>query len=341
MLKIRYLFLLVVLASCSLVGRQEPASVQHYGVEKGAGSAGVHTVLEGDTLYSISERYNLAMRDIANANDLAPPFNLYVAQRLKLPPPREYTIRQGDTLYSVSRLFGVSTSELTSLNDLSPPYNLYAGQKLRIPTVENKPVRVTVSTGKVEVEPLGDIGGAQKNEEDDGDPASVDFLRREDGVPVPDKKPMSVAKRNAVAKKPVALKKISARTPKRSSSKFLKPVQGRVISTYGSKADGLHNDGINIAAARGASVQAAENGVVVYAGNELKGSGNLVLIRHDDRWMSAYAHLDSIGIKRGATVSRGDVIGKVGSTGAVDSPQLHFELRRGTKALNPSVYIGD
>ena len=115
---------------------------------------------------------------------------------------------------------------------------------------------------------------------------------------------------------------------------------GRTISGYGPKKDGLHNDGINIAAARGTPVKAAENGVVVYVGNELKGSGNLILVRHADRYMSAYAHLDRFLIKRGQTVQRGQTIGTVGSTGAVSSPQLHFELRRGTKAINPQGYIG-
>ena len=133
--------------------------------------------------------------------------------------------------------------------------------------------------------------------------------------------------------------KIPSQTPARSSSKFLSPVKGEIISSYGPKKGGLHNDGVNIRAARGSAVKAAENGVVVYAGNELKGSGNLILVRHADRWMTAYAHLDGVSVKRGDVLKRGQVIGTVGSTGSVDSPQLHFEVRRGTEALNPKLYI--
>ncbi len=155
------------------------------------------------------------------------------------------------------------------------------------------------------------------------------------GVPVPKDKPQ-VATADS---KPVRVAKVMSRAPKRASSKFLKPVNGKVISNYGAKKSGLHNDGINIAAARGASVKAAENGVVVYTGNALKGSGNLILLRHDNQWMTAYAHLDSIGVKQGQTIKRGSVIGKVGSTGGVSTPQLHFEVRRGTSAMNPTKYM--
>lgn len=101
----------------------------------------------------------------------------------------------------------------------------------------------------------------------------------------------------------------------------------------------MHNDGINIAASRGAPIRAAENGVVVYAGNELRGFGNLLLLRHADGWMTAYAHADEILVARGDQVKRGEVIGRVGSTGNVASPQIHFEIRRGSRAVNPRDHL--
>ena len=103
--------------------------------------------------------------------------------------------------------------------------------------------------------------------------------------------------------------------------------------------NGTYNDGINISAAIGTSVKAAENGVVAYAGNEVKGMGNLVIIQHSDGWMTIYAHLDSMTVKRGVRVNVGTQIGRVGKTGKVDQPQLHFEIRKGTKAYNPTQYL--
>ena len=121
----------------------------------------------------------------------------------------------------------------------------------------------------------------------------------------------------------------------RSNAKFSWPVRGKIISDWGPKADGLQNDGINIAANLGAPVLAAENGVVAYSGNELKGMGNLVILQHSGGWMTVYAHMDSLNVKRGAKVSVGDKIGTVGQTGKVSEPQLHFEIRNGSKAVDP------
>ena len=116
-------------------------------------------------------------------------------------------------------------------------------------------------------------------------------------------------------------------------------MRGKILSAYGPKKGGLVNDGINIEASLGTTVRAAENGVVAYAGNEVKGMGNLIIIQHSDGWMTVYAHLDSMSVKRGTKVSVGQAIGRVGKTGKVDKPQLHFEIRKGTKAYNPTQYL--
>ena len=118
------------------------------------------------------------------------------------------------------------------------------------------------------------------------------------------------------------------------------PVAGRVVSRFGAKPGGLHNDGINIAAPRGTPVRAMNGGTVVYAGNELKGFGNLVLIRHSGGLTTAYAHLERVGVNRGDTVSKGQVIATVGTTGGVDPAQLHFEIRQGRKAIDPIRTLG-
>ena len=116
-------------------------------------------------------------------------------------------------------------------------------------------------------------------------------------------------------------------------------MRGRILSNYGPKDKGLHNDGINIAGALGQPVQAADSGEVMYVGNALPGFGNLILIRHDNGWVSAYGHLQKAKVARGDMVRRGDLIGSLGQSGRVDSPQLHFEVRRGGEALNPEAHL--
>lgn len=116
---------------------------------------------------------------------------------------------------------------------------------------------------------------------------------------------------------------------------FMWPVKGRVISRFGVKEGGMYNDGINIAASEGSAVQAVEDGEVVYAGSKLKAYGNMVIIRHGDGWLSAYAHTADIVVKRGDVVAKGQRIATVGRSGDVTEPQLHFGLRKKNKSINP------
>ncbi len=301
----------------------------------------MHVVQSGDTLYSISNRYQIEMRDIAYINKLNAPFNLAGGQRLKLPPPQKYKVRSGDTLYEISRLFNTNTSDVARQNNLAAPYKLKAGQTLKMPSSVPAPRPApVVRMANVKPPPVKPYQQSQ---------AAGNVLRVPEGAQESrlarerDLEQELQQERIAEVEVPKVLArpvKISSTPPVRTSSKFLQPVDGKVISGYGPKKDGLHNDGINIAASKGAPVKAAENGVVVYVGNELKGSGNLILVRHADRYMSAYAHLDQLLVQRGQTVQRGQSIGTVGSTGSVSAPQLHFELRRGTQAIDPQGHVG-
>lgn len=240
------------------------------------------------------------------------------------------TVGPGDTLYSLSRKYSVPVNDLAVMNDLQAPFNLAVGQKIRVPNLAKVPVSVV-----------------PKQASNGGKKAEVTKTETKTAVAVDNKvsKNVTTVKTNVVTE-PVKQKKISSDPSKklpvinaRSSSKFTWPVRGKILSNYGAKMNGLFNDGINIGAVRGASVVAAENGVVAYAGNEVKGMGNLVIMQHDGGWMTVYAHMDSMTVRRGAKVSVGKKIGTVGETGKVDSPQLHFEIRKGTKAYNPVSYL--
>jgi murein DD-endopeptidase MepM/ murein hydrolase activator NlpD len=120
-----------------------------------------------------------------------------------------------------------------------------------------------------------------------------------------------------------------------ANPEFRWPARGRVIQAFGAGG----NDGINIAVPEGTQVKASEGGVVAYAGSELKGYGNLVLIRHPNGFVSAYANNGSLNVKRGDSVKRGQTIALSGQSGNVASPQLHFELRKGSKPVDPSTYL--
>ncbi len=303
----RSLSIVTCLLALSACGSGNPAPVINYGLNGGATSAGIHTVSSGDTLWSIAQRYDIDMKDVIYVNNLRAPYFLEIGDRLALPPPNSYRVRAGDTLYGISRTFDVSMTQLARQNDLRQPFRIMPGDKLRLPSVQpaieppSKPVRLAAAT--------------------------------------PGRKPEGPG----VAAKPVAKVSkslpVKTKTPPRSSGKFAWPVNGPIISTYGPKKDSLHNDGINLRAPKGTPVRAAENGVVVYADNQLSGFGNLVLVRHADRWMTAYGHMDKTLVQRGQEVKRGQSIGTVGKSGSVDTPQLHFEIRRGTEALNPELYL--
>lgn len=228
---------------------------------------------------------------------------------------QEIVVKPGDTLYSISRQYSVPVNDLAVMNKLTTPFMLSVGQKIRVPNLSDAPVVKIQEKTDATKEPI------RKTEE----------KVQEQKQKVAEAKPVKKISSDPSKKLPT----IGAR----SSSKFSWPIRGKILSEYGAKSNGLFNDGINIGAKRGTPIGAAENGVVAYAGNEVKGMGNLVIIQHADGWMTVYAHMDTMNVRRGARVKVGHQIGTVGETGKVDRPQLHFEIRKGTKAYNPSAYM--
>lgn len=250
--------------------------------------------------------------------------------RVKL---REITVVAGDTLYSLSRKYSVPVNDLAVMNNISAPFALSVGQQLKVPDLASAPVRVAASAPAVKSAPVATHAQSKY-----GTPPATPKVAEKTNVPkgiAKGAQPVKHTQQKISSDPNKKLPSIAAR----SSSKFSWPVRGKILSHYGAKSGGLFNDGINIGASRGTAVKAAENGVVAYAGNEVKGMGNLVIIQHSGGWMTVYAHMDSMSVRRGARVSVGQKIGTVGATGKVDQSQLHFEIRKGTKAYNPSSYL--
>lgn len=310
----------LVLAACA--GGGGPAQVIDRSYDRRATApveAGTHLIASGDTVYGIAQRYGVTTRALIDWNSLRPPYRLTIGERLRLPESRGYVVQPGDTIYAISNRFGVDRSALVRANNMRAPYAIQVGQRLQIPAgsaAPPSPSPVQTASAPVQRTVLPPPAAA-----------------RVPGTPSP------VATRPPAEPAPPRPATTIAIPPPRAASGFIWPVEGRLLSSFGAKDNGLHNDGINIAAPRGAPVLAADNGVVAYAGQEIRGFGNLLLIKHDGGLITAYAHTDTLLVKRGDTVTRGQVIGKVGTTGGVETPQLHFEVRQGTRAVDPKLYL--
>lgn len=324
-------------------------------------AAGQVTVQPGETLYAVSRRANVPVRTLIDANRLEPPYDVAPGRRLALPAVPQHTVEPGETLYSISRLYGVDTSTLARSNQLAPPYAVSAGQVLTLPA----PVQEVGRRGPAPVIQATAPSGLALAPPPSGTPpafaprpaiepplatapAPPPIIARPVTPPVlePPPSPPAVAVPPPPAAQSPPHEQLAALPPpplppppKQGEARFLWPVHGGILATYGTGANGTHNDGINVAAPAGTPVLAADAGVVAYAGNELRGYGNLLLVKHSGGWMTAYAHISALLVKRGDRVKRGQEIARVGATGAVGEPQLHFEIRHGTRALDPDDYL--
>lgn len=220
-----------------------------------------------------------------------------VPDAVDTPAGRLHTVKPGETGIAIARAYGVKWSEVAAANRLAPPFVLEIGQRLLLPT------RRVVAAMSLE-----DRAAAFKLDIDDlitgGEPAAA--------VGPPRSAPAALPPR------------------------FLWPLEGRILSAFGAKPGGRFNDGVNIAAVPGEPVRAAAAGTVAYAGEALAGFGKLLLIRHEGGWVTAYAHNDALLVSRGQVVRQGETVARAGRTGAVDAPQLHFELRRGRVPVDPA-----
>ncbi len=268
--------------------------------------------------------------------------------------PGQVTVLTGDTVYAIARRTGASPQAIITLNRLSAPYRLEVGDLIRVPANSVPPSRAAAATpaprdGAHVVragETLYSIARATG--------APVDTIARSNSLGAPYslrvgqtlKIPGGSGAVVTAARAPEAdvgdlARNVSygAATPG-SGSQFDWPVQGRMIGAYGLSEAGKRNDGVNIAAPVGTPVRAAGDGEVVYRGSELDGYGNLILIKHEDGFVTAYAHNDAMLVKKGDRVRKGQVIAKVGQTGSASEPQLHFEIRQNLKAIDPVALMG-
>lgn len=269
-----------------------------------------------------------------------------------------HVVVAGETLGSISRMYNVSVASLTIANNIPAGGTVRTGQTLIIPPGGNGASQAKATQGAAQTTATAkppqaaaaapatgalQVPGSAK-------PATVA------ATPAPavatTAKPAGSAPTQAVSKSAAPEPKVETAAkvtpvddaddaPRAAGSgpQFRAPVRGRVIASFGPKPGGAHNDGVNFAVPEGTAVRAAEDGTVAYAGNELKGYGNLVLIKHADGYVTAYANNSELTVKRGDTVRRGQIVAKAGQSGNVGSPQLHFEIRKGSTPVDPSRYV--
>jgi murein DD-endopeptidase MepM/ murein hydrolase activator NlpD len=313
----------------------------------GAAQGGT-TIIVGtsDTLETLSRRYNVSSAAILQANGYKGPRTLSPGQQLIIPrqtaavaapapalaaPASKpvaaassvHIVNRGDTLMSIARRNHLSAAELAKANNLDTSAKLSLGMKLTVPGA--KTAAVAPAAQPVVAPPAAALA------------APTTKLATAAGTPQSARLAQATAKvEEAPAAEPA---KAADATATGALPTFRWPVRGKVITSYGAKTNGKSNDGINLAVPEGTPVKAAEDGVVAYSGNELKGYGNLVLVRHSNGYVTAYAHASELMVKRGDTIKRGQIIAKSGQSGEVGSPQLHFEIRKGSSPVDPLQFL--
>jgi murein DD-endopeptidase MepM/ murein hydrolase activator NlpD len=246
-------------------------------------------------------------------------------------------VAAGETLSSIAHHYRRSRIAIAKANNIEPDAKLHIAQRLVIPGGRPTTVRV----GGLEPTPparasasQGSVVPAVEQTTDAGPPSP----------PPPAQKVVAAAPapsaRVTTATTSEPLEDVTAeKSSKTLAPQFRWPVHGRIISSFGPQMAGQPNDGINVAVPEGTAVKAADDGIVAYAGNELKGYGNLILVRHQNGFVTAYANASELMVRRGDTVKRGQVIARSGQTGTVTSPQLHFEIRKGATPVDPTQYL--
>jgi murein DD-endopeptidase MepM/ murein hydrolase activator NlpD len=249
-----------------------------------------------------------------------------------------HVVASGETVYSIGRLYGVRPNDIIAANALSQPGSIRVGQRLTIPGANTPMVAQAAPPQPAQQQVAAASAPTSGTLTAPAEPAPQTAKAEPRIIPGVPSIPVET-KSDAIPASVTAAVDDAIEPPSADGTSFRWPVRGRIISGFGAKPNGQRNDGINLAVPEGTSVKAAEAGTVIYAGNELEGYGNLVLIRHADDWVSAYAHNSEIKVKKGDAVRRGQTVAVAGMSGSVTSPQVHFELRKKAKPVNPLDYL--
>ena len=303
-----------------------------------AGPRRSYTVKAGDAIDAIARGLDTTRADLVKDNDLEPPYRIKPGQKLKGPATtaKAYVANSGDTLANIAKRFNVKPAALADENDIKVGSTIKKGQKLRLPSgyKDKGPLKTTTTANPPAPRPTTP---APTYTPPTTTPAPSLPSTPRPYTPSPSTsypRPTGPVSAQPVTPPPASRPMIESSAPPTEAEitaagrgRFVWPLQGDTLSDFGPKGTGQRNDGVNIRAAAGTPVRSAAAGEVVYAGNQVPGFGNLVLVKHADGWVTAYAHLSSTDVKMRQQVAQGAVLGAVGQTGGVTEPQLHFEVR--------------
>lgn len=288
------------------------------------GPPAVHVVEKGDAVDAIARGFDMTRQEFVKLNKLKEPYNIHPGDRLKGPPRtlKAYVIGSGDTLALVAKRFNVTPKALAAANDMKTSAALRPGKKLTLPEgfKDKGPIKETVRS--VTETPAPSTPYTPPPQPQPQLPSQPRPYTPSPTTPKPQPAPSSPA-----VIPPSASELSESQISTLGRGRFQWPLRGEIISDFGPKGTGQRNDGVNIRARAGDPVRSAASGDVVYAGDQVPGFGNLVLIKHADGWVTAYGHLARVDVKMQQKVAQGQQIGQAGSSGGVSEPQLHFEVR--------------
>nr|CAD6416340.1 peptidoglycan-binding protein [Rhizobium sp. Q54] len=251
----------------------------------------------------------------------------------KLTPPSgaggSYTVKPGDTLTKIARANGMTVDQLKAANGLT-------NESIRIGQVLNLDASAPAAT-----DPVKTASVPEKPAKVQEVPAATQTAQAPTKAPAPSQSPAAEKPVETASVSEAAVKSdVTTAAPQSTGiGKYRWPVNGAVIAGFGQNVEGSRNDGINISVPEGTPIKAAENGVVIYAGNGLKQLGNTVLVRHDDGKVTVYGHAGSLNVSRGQKVTRGQTIASSGMSGDAKRPQVHFEVRKDATPVNPITFL--
>lgn len=296
-----------------------------------------YTVRQGDSLQSIATNLGVDPVVLADGNGMQRPYSLHVGQTLNVPggyggaPGFVGNTEHSDV--SIAPRSAISAAPLGAPGT-GPAPSRPTGMAQPLPPPP--PARTGSAPPPAYVPPPSPPARASPP------PATSQTALApppSSAAPTPLAPPPRSAPPPAPIPAPAPAQSASVPPPATAGTHFIKPVGGSVLEGFGAASGGQTNDGINIGAPAGTPVKASDSGTVIYAGNELPAFGNLVLIRHAGGWVTAYGHLAKIDVQKGATVVQGQPVGTVGQTGSAPTPQLHFEIRQGSKPVDPAPFL--